>query len=149
MGKLRQLIRDFVARLVLRNLTIENVKAALAALVGYLETQAKTTETVVDDWIVDGLRAIVEDEAKMKRIFDFIQTYVTPPIDGVCQSLPTDVQWQTLADEVAVSGAGITETNSDGICKAISVTQWLTILQLVLPPIMDAFERFFKDKEKE
>ena len=148
MGKLRNLIREYIARLVLRNLTVENVKAALAALVGYLESQAKTTETVVDDWIVDGLRAIVEDDVKMKRIFEFIQTYVTPPTDGICQSLPTDAQWQMLADEVACAGTETAEMNSEGVCKAISVTQWLTILQLVLPPIMDAFERLFKDREK-
>lgn len=144
MGKLRTIIRDYVARIVLRNLSLENVKSVLESLIGYLEAKAKETPTLIDDWIIDGLRDVVNDDAKMQRIYDFIQLYVLPATDGVCQALPTDSQWQMLADDVA--GAG-TQADADGTCKAIGVTQWLTILQLVLPSIIDAYDRFFKVKE--
>ena len=143
MGKLRTLVRDYIARLVLRNLTVNNVKAVLESLIGYLECKANETETLIDNWIVEGLRAIVADDEKMKRIYDFIQLYILPSDDGVCKSLPSDCQWQELAADIAETK---TDEN-DGTCKAIGIEQWLIILQLVLPPIMDAYERFFKDKE--
>lgn len=144
MGKLRNLIREYIARLVIQSFTLETIKAALDSLVGYLEAKSKETETVIDDWFVEALRNIVNDEKNLECIYNFLKKYVVQA-DGVCCSLPTEKSLEALAGEIAEIAND--DTVAGDVCKSIGLTQWLTIIQIIVPILIDAFDRLYMEKK--
>ena len=143
MGKLRQLLRDYIARLIIETFSKESLKSILEKVVEYLKEQAKTTENIVDDWIVEALENIVNDEKKIDLIYNFVKRYIIPA-DGICCSLPASSDFNNLTKEIV--DCYNDETFNGDVAKAIGFAQWLQLVELVVPLLIDAYERFIRDK---
>ena len=145
MGKLRQLLRDYIARIVIETFSKDSLKSILEKIVEYLKEQAKTTENIVDDWLVEALENIVNDDEKIGLIYNFIKRYIIPA-DGVCCSLPTGNAYGSLTQEIVNAENDKTVAEEIDTCKAIGFVQWLQLVELVVPLLIDAYERFLRDK---
>ena len=145
MGKLRQLLRDYIAKIVIETFSKDSLKSILEKVVEYLKEQAKTTENIVDDWLVEALENIVNDEEKIGLIYNFIKRYIIPA-DGVCCSLPTGNAYGSLTQEIVNVENDKTVAEDVTTCKAIGFAQWLQLVELVVPLLIDAYERFIRDK---
>ena len=145
MGKLRQLLRDYIARIVIETFSKDSLKSILEKIVEYLKEQAKTTENIVDDWLVEALENIVNDEKKIDLIYNFIKRYIIPA-DGICCSLPASSDFRKLSESIASVENDKTVAKEIDTCKAIGMYQWLQLVELVVPLLIDAYERFIRDK---
>ena len=145
MGKLRTLIRDYIARIIIETFTTQSLKKVLSELVTYLKEQAAGTENIVDDWLVEALENIVNDPEKIQTIYKFIKRYIIPA-DGVCCSLPTGNAFGSLTQEIVNIEAEKTVAENVTEAKAIGFAQWLQLIELVVPILIDAYDRFFRDK---
>ena len=145
MGKLRQLLRDYIARIVIETFSKDSLKSILEKIVEYLKEQAKTTENIVDDWLVEALENIVNDEKKIDLIYNFIKRYIIPA-DGICCSLPASSDFNNLT--IALTDIENEKTVAEDVtkCKAIGFVQWLKLVELVVPLLIDAYERFMKER---
>ena len=146
MGKLRQLLRDYIARIVIETFTTASLKSILEKIVEYLKEQAKTTENIVDDWLVEALENIVNDDEKIGLIYNFIKRYIIPA-DGVCCSLPASSDFNNLT--IALTDIENEKTVAEDVttCKAIGFVQWLKLVELVVPLLIDTYERFMKERK--
>ena len=145
MGKLRQLIRDYIARIVIETFSPEYLKTILKNLVTYLKAYAEQTENIVDDWIIEALENIVNDPEKIRTIYKFIKRFVIPA-DGICAALPNKLAYAGLTQEIVNIEGDKTVAENVIEAKAIGFIQWLELLELVVPIIIDAYERFLRDK---
>ena len=145
MGKLRQLIRDYIARIVIETFSPEYLKTILKNLVTYLKAYTEQTENIVDDWIIEALENIVDDPEKIQTIYRFIKHYVIPT-GGICSALPGKLAYTTLTQEIVNIESDKTVAEDITEAKAIGFIQWLELLELVVPIIIDAYERFIRDK---
>ena len=146
MGKLRQLLRDYIAKIVIETFSKDSLKSILEKIVEYLKEQAKTTENIVDDWLVEALENIVNDDEKIGLIYNFIKRYIIPA-DGVCCSLPTGNAYGSLTQELVNVENDKTVAEEIDACKAIGFAQWLQLVELVVPLLIDAYERFLKERK--
>lgn len=145
MGKLRQLIRDYIARIVIETFSPEYLKTILKNLVAYLKAYASQTENIVDDWIIEALENIVNDPEKIQTIYKFIKRFVIPA-DGICAALPNAMAYGGLTQEIVNIEGEKTVCENIENAKAIGFAQWLQLIELVVPIIIDAYDRFFRDK---
>lgn len=145
MGKLRQLIRDYIARIVIETFSPEYLRTILKNLVTYLKAYAEQTENIVDDWIIEALENIVNDPEKIQTIYKFIKRFVIPA-DGICAALPNEGAYAGLTQEIVNIEGEKTVCENIENAKAIGFAQWLQLIELVVPIIIDAYERFFRDK---
>lgn len=145
MGKLRQLIRDYIARIVIETFSPEYLKKILYNICEYLKAYAEQTENIVDDWIIEALENIVNDPEKIQTIYKFIKRFVIPA-DGICAALPTNGNFNDLT--IALIDIEREKTVCENVteAKAIGFAQWLQLIELVVPIIIDAYERFLRDK---
>ena len=146
MGKLRQLLRDYIARIVIETFTTASLKSILEKIATYLKEQAKTTENIVDDWLVEALENIVNDEEKIGLIYNFLKRYIFPA-DGVCCSLPASSDFNKLTESIVNVENDKTVAEDVATCKAIGFAQWLQLVELVVPLLIDAYERFLKERK--
>lgn len=145
MGKLRSLIRDYIARIVIETFSPENLKTILKNLVTYLKAYAEQTENIIDDWIIEALENIVNDPTKIETIYNFIKRFVIPA-DGICAALPNERAYAGLTQEIVNIEGDKTVAENVIEAKAIGFAQWLQVIELVVPIIIDAYERFLRDK---
>ena len=146
MGKLRQLIRDYIARIVIETFSPEYLKTILKNLVTYLKAYAEQTENIVDDWIIEALENIVNDPEKIQTIYKFIKRFVIPA-DGICAALPNEGAYAGLTQEIVNIEGDKTVAEDVTEAKAIGFAQWLQVIELVVPIIIEAYDRFFKGKK--
>lgn len=145
MGKLRQLIRDYIARIVIETFSVDSLQKILEKVAFFLEEQAATTETVVDDWIIEAIENIIKDPEKIQTIYKFIKRFVIPA-DGICAALPNEGAFAGLTQEIVNIESEKTVCENIENAKAIGFAQWLQLIELVVPIIIDAYERFLRDK---
>ena len=131
-------IKNFLIRAIIGQLTIEKLKVNLSSLLWFLDGKASETQNVVDDWIIEALYDIVNNDEKLKVVYNFVMYYIQPGSDGVCKALPIDGQWDQLAADVAKAG------ETEGVCKAVDVSQIVRLLQLVIPAIIEIYEQVKK-----
>ena len=131
-------IKNFLIRAIIGQLTIEKLKVNLSSLLWFLDGKASETENVVAAWIIEALYDIVNNDEKLKVVYNFVMNYIQPGSDGVCKALPIDGQWDQLAVDVAKAG------EPEDVCKAVDVSQIVRLLQLVIPAIIEIYEQVKK-----
>lgn len=129
------MIKEWLARFIIKwaveKFTIENLKTVLENCIAYLKVKAIETETIVDDWAIDAMENIIDDETKLSALYFWLLKFIGKNPDGVCcQAVPTDSDWEELAEKVS--------TPSDGqTCQAIPWTEVAKLLQLILPYLIE------------
>lgn len=131
-------IKNFLIRAIIGQLTIEKLKVNLSSLLWFLDGKASETENVVDDWIIEALYDIVNNDEKLKVVYNFVMNYIQPGSDGVCKALPGEEQWKQLAVEVTSAG------EPEGVCKSVDIAQIVRLLQMVIPAIIEIYEQVKK-----
>lgn len=137
---LRNWLEKLIYKWALKNFTVDNLKLIIDRCLAYLKVQAAETENVVDDWAIEVLETILNDNSKLQVIYDWINQFIQPCQDGVCRaSAPSPAQYDELA--LAVMNAGETSTT----CKAVPPSVILAVLQMFVPVIV----RYWRSVEQE
>ena len=133
---LKRWIEQYIVKWAVEQFTIENLKLILARCVEFLKVKSYETENYVDDWAVEILEGLVNDENKMKILYDWLYSYIAP---GVCKAAPALEDEKTLINDLIAAG------EADGKeCKAIPVSTWEAVLNLVIPFLIEFWRQYNK-----
>lgn len=133
---LKKWLEQYIIKWAVEQFTLENLKLILTRCVEFLKVKSYETENYVDDWVVEILEGIVNDDKKMTILYEWLYSYVTP---GVCKAAPT------LDDEKALIAELIAVDEADGKeCKAIPASTWEAVLNLVIPLLIEFWRQYNK-----
>lgn len=114
-------------------ITEDNLKAIIDYVIVKLESLSKTTDTTIDDWVIEVLKSWMTDK-NISTIFNFIKNNVTDSakVYGCCpKCIKHDDYEKLVRNEVDL--ALKLENFDDRHCSSISLSSIISILEIVLP----------------
>ena len=132
---LKQWLEKYIISWAVQQLTIDNLKLVLSRCLEYLKVKAYQSEMKLDDWAIEILESIVNDDAKLLVIYNWILKYISPT-DGVCLALPDDIDVKPLGEKVLAAG------ENPQVCKAIPAECWSALLQMIIPFLVEYWRKY-------
>ena len=133
MGKLKEWAMEALLNYVARVFTFENFKAAMKVIAEKWQAKAQETDTFIDNWAVDFLFTVINNDEKLQRFYDWINGYIVPAQEGAVKALPFN---KNIA-ELAVS---LTESDEQ-LLKAVNINAIVELLQLLVPLLIELFNK--------
>ena len=131
---LKKWMEKYIVAWAVQQLTIDNLKLVLSRCLEYLKVKAYQSEMKLDDWTIEILESIVNNEEKMLVIYNWLRQFVAPS-DGVCRALPSDADLKPLGEQVMTAG------ENPQVCKAIPADAWTALLRMVIPFLVEYWRR--------
>lgn len=91
-----KILQKITKRFILKSLTVEAVQNFLAQAVSVAKQGAISTDTKIDDWIVDFLENIVRDSAKIEALVKKVKEFINVMDGKICFTADSDAKVQYL-----------------------------------------------------
>ena len=141
---LKEWLKKNIMRWLVQQFTCENLKTILLRCVDFLKVKSYETENVIDDWAIQIFEDIVKDDAKISIIYGWLSQFITSFDDNegrCCLRNPNK------ADEKALVETLLDVNNEKGVCQAIPASTWETVLQMILPFLIDWFRGYLNQRD--
>lgn len=133
MNTIREWIQDAIISAAVRYFTAENLKKVLTTIVVKLKAKAAATEGFVDDWIIEFVESIVNNEAKIALLYEHLKTILDSSKNGlIVEGMPDHLGINSLADALLVVG-------TERELQAFPYAKVIELLSTLLPLILNWF----------
>lgn len=140
MSTIREWIQDAIISAAVRYFTAENLKKVLTTIVANLKAKAAATENFVDDWIIEFLESVVNNEAKIALLYEHLKTILDSSKNGlIVEGMPGV---NSLADALLVVG-------TERELQAFPYAKVIELLSTLLPLILNWFSIEESDDDDE
>ena len=138
-------LKEWLQRLVYNYLIVkfthDNLRQLFRMILNSAKTRAKETGTLIDDWAIEAFENYVENDERFNRLYEFLERYLVPNKDGVCMALPVTYQYVQLVEELNKPTVEELAQEPENNCKAVDVKTIATILQIIIPLLIDLWQR--------
>lgn len=132
-------ISEALARYCTTLCTQENFTKVLKKIVAYVKLRADKTETILDDWVVEFVTDIVNNDEKMTCLYKHIITAIRSNGGIVACSGSEEPFYEAIAESLAEIDA----RNNTPKTYSVSLQLIVQLLQVIVPLLTD----WFSEKE--
>lgn len=135
---LKRWLMKYLVNWAVEQFTFENLKLILSRSLEYFKVKAYESEMKLDEWAIEILEMIVNDDAKLRTIYDWMSRWIPTGDNGVCSTAaePSDEQLKALGAATMRAGFDKDADVPDN-CKAIPVEAWAALMRMFVPYLIE------------